>query len=157
MTDITATNDDAGTDVTILDNIAGLREAFLSQVASIPLAGDDAAARIVGQLLNAGSIDDLDAPWQSNSLREWVGRQLRVTGVKQLPSDFAHSLGVFLVVDAVDVQTGEQIVATTGSISIVAQLARAFTLNAFPLTVIPVESERPSASGYRPMHLQIVR
>jgi len=49
----------------------------------------------------------------------------------------------------------EEIVWTTGSVSVVAQLVKAFMLGALPLYATIRKAERPTANGYYPQHLEV--
>ena len=156
MTDTTVTPPTRDTELAILEDAPGVREAFLALVEEIPEATDDAYARIVRQLINAEHPSELNSPWEANTLRDRIGRPIRVDSLRRMPSDFEAGLGFFLVVQGMDMQTEEQITATTGSVAIVAQLARLQSMRALPIVVIPREAERPSRNGFRPMHLEVL-
>lgn len=141
----------------VLDSRPGVREAFMLMLTEVPDAAGDAVAGIVAQILQAERVEDLDRPWDAEGMREFIGRQIRVESLHKMPSDYAKGLGCYLVCQITDVGSGEQLVLTTGSVSIVAQLVRAYTLNALPLTVVPVQSDKPSKNGYYPMHVELVR
>jgi hypothetical protein len=125
-------------------------------IADIPEAGGDGYASILAQLATAEHPDDLDAPWRSGGLEEFVNQPLVIRGIRKMPSDFQGGLPWFLVADAAVVATGELVSITTGAVAVVAQLAKAHALGAFPWRVIPRQSERPSARGYYPQHLEVV-
>jgi len=131
-------------------------ERVRDAVRGIP--GDDGggAERIVTQLLDATTIDDLNAPWDGSSTRSLAGRRLAIRGITQRPSQFEDGAGIFLVADAVDAKTGEPAVFTTSAVSIVIQLARAWQLGLFPLIADVVVAERPTERGFYPIHLRIV-
>ena len=63
---------------------------------------------------------------------------------------------MFLVVDAADAKTGEALTFTTSAVSVVLQLARAWSLGLFPLIADVVVAERPTARGFYPYHLRII-
>lgn len=132
--------------------IARVREA----VSAIP--GDDGsgAERIVTQLLDATTIDDLNAPWAGTSGRNLAGRQLVIRGVTQRPSTFEDGAGIFLVADALDRKTGEPCVFTTSAVSVVIQLAKVHQLGMWPVIADVVVAERPTERGFYPYHLRIV-
>lgn len=141
----------------VLDSAPGVREAFMTMLAEVPDPPDDAVVRIVQQILTAEYVEDLDKPWDAEGMRDLVGRVLRVDAIHKMPSDYVKGLGTYLVCQVTVPETGEQLVVSTGSVSIVAQLVRAYTLGALPLAVVPHESEKPSKNGYRPMHLEVVK
>jgi|GEM_PF-2173570 len=125
-------------------------------VAQIP--GDDGtgAERIVTALLDAETIDDLNAPWDGTSGRNLAGRRVTIRGVTQRPSQFSDGAGIFLVADAVDTKTGEATVFTTSAISVVIQLARCHQLGLFPVIADVVVAERPTDRGFYPYHLRVI-
>ena len=131
-------------------------ERVRDAVRGIP--GDDGggAERIITALLDATSIDDLNAPWDGTSSRNLAGRRLAIRGITQRPSQFEDGAGIFLVADAVDAKTGEPAVFTTSAVSVVIQLARAWHLGLFPLIADVVVAERPTERGFYPIHLRIV-
>lgn len=136
---------------------AELEARYASLLEAIPEAGGDAVASILEAIAEAERPEDLDAPWRADGLGAYLGRRIVITAVRRLPSEYEGGLRWFLVLEGADALTGERIVATTGSVSVVAQLAKAVALDALPLEVIPRAAERPSKAGYRPQHLEIVR
>lgn len=135
----------------------GAFEAFMAMLEAVPEPDDDAAARIVLEIMAAQSIEDLDKPWDVEGMRDHDGEVLQVHSIAKMPSDYKTGLGCYLVCKCSQPGIGEVFTLTTGSVSIVAQLVRAHTLEAFPLEVVPRQSERPTRKGYRPMHLELVR
>ena len=133
-------------------------EAFQRIMADIPMSDpDDAMARIVAQILNAETPEELEEPWNGEGMRGLAGRLLRISEVRRLPSEFLSGPGWYLGCTAMLVETGESKFVTTGSLSILAQLGRAVQAGWLPLDVVPREADKPTAKGYRPMHLEIVR
>lgn len=145
-----ASNLPAPVPITALDQYAGM-------LAEVPEAGADAWESIVTAIAGAATIDEIDAPWQADGLKEYKDSPLRVTAIRKMPSDFDGGWGLYLVVDAVDVASGEKVVTTTGSVACVAQLVKAHALKAFPVVVIPRVAPKPSRNGFFPMHLELAR
>lgn len=116
----------------------------------------DAQYRIAQQILFAKDVSELDQPWSGTAgLGEYNGQEIVIHSIRRAPSSFKAGTGVFLILD-VEQATGEHTVVTTGSVSVVVQLLKAYDLNAFPLRVIPRVSDRESSNGYYPQHLEIV-
>jgi hypothetical protein len=132
-------------------------EAYEAMIADVPEAGGDGFDGILAQLALAADVAALDAPWRSGGLEEWANVPLGILGIRKMPSDYPGGLPWFLVVDAAAIDSGEKVTFTTGAVGVVAQLVKAHQLGAFPLVVIPRQSARPTASGYFPQHLEIVR
>lgn len=131
--------------------------AYEAMIATVPEAGGDGMDGILEAIARASGVADLDAPWRSSGLEDWANAPLRITGIRRMPSDYEGGLPFFLVIDAVVLSTGELITVTTGAVSIVAQLAKAWSAGWFPLDVIPRRAARASARGYFPMHLEVRR
>lgn len=151
----TPSNDQAGMDLAITD--PALVQRFAAMVGMLPTAGDDdgGAERIVAAILNAASWEDLDAPWRARGGEAYKDVPQRIESVKTRPSEYGQGLGVYVVVEAVNLSNGEGITWTTGSISIVAQLVRAHCVGALPLFATLRVAERPSKSGNFPQHLEV--
>lgn len=131
--------------------------AYESMIVDVPDAGGDGIEGILLAIATATSAAELDEPWRAGGLGRYVDEPIVVTGIRKMPSDFgAGGLAWFLIVDGAVRATGEKVAATTGSISVVAQLVKAHNLGLFPLTVIPRLSKRPTADGYFPQHLEVV-
>jgi hypothetical protein len=132
------------------------RELFASMAGMVPTSGDDGAELIVLAILGAKSFDELDAPWNSAKSEELVGVEVAIGEITRHESTYADGLGIFLVVRGKRIDTGEDVAYSTGSVSVVAQLVRAYALGAFPLYTILHKSDRPTAKGYYPLHLEIL-
>lgn len=131
-------------------------ETYEAMIESVPEAGGEGFEGILAAIALATDVRDLDAPWRSSGLADLANQPLVLTGIRKMPSDYPDGLPWFLIADGAILSTGETIAITTGAVSVVAQLVKAWTLNAFPLRVIPRVSDRPSKSGYYPQHLEIV-
>lgn len=130
---------------------------FAEMVGLLPAAEDTegGAERIIEAILNAKTWEDLDAPWRARGGEAYLGKPQRIERVTTRPSDYAKGLGVYVVVEAVDLSNGEAITWTTGSISIVAQLVKAYCVGGLPLFATIRQAERPTADGYYPQHLEV--
>jgi hypothetical protein len=136
---------------------ADLERQYSSMLATVPDATGGGLDNILEQIATATAADELDDPWESGSLRKLVDTPLVFTEIAKSPSDYTGGLAYFLIVRGAVRATGETFVATTGSVSIVAQLVKAWSLGAFPLAAIPRQAKRPTPDGYFPMHLEIIR
>lgn len=130
---------------------------FAQMAVSIPEASDEGAyENIVLQLLQAGDAAELNAPWDTTDAEKLSGHRLRIETIERRASDHAGGLGLYLVCKGTDMGTGEKFVWSTGAISIVAQLARAWHLDGFPVIAELIIADTPTASGHRPQHLQVL-
>jgi hypothetical protein len=140
--------------VVLDDRIAAMYDAM---IATVPEAGGDGIDNILVQIAQAADVADLDAPWRSTGLVELRNIPIRVTAIRRIASDYAGGLPWFLVVDAAVRATGETVTFTTGAVSVVAQLVKAWSMGAMPLDVVPRVAERASKNGYYPQHLEVIR
>jgi hypothetical protein len=132
-------------------------EAYEAMIATVPEAGGEGFEGILAAIALATDVADLDAPWRAEGLKAFVNAPIRVTGIRKMPSDYAGGLPWFLIIDGAIKATGETVAITTGAVSVVAQLVKAWQLGSYPLDVIPRIATRASRNGYFPMHLEIVR
>ncbi len=129
---------------------------FASMAMAIPDAEGSGSERILLAILQAESWDELDAPWSTEKAEAMYNIEQDVYEIMRRPSSYAGGLGMFLVVRAREAVNGRELVWTTGSISVVAQLVKAYLLGALPLRVILTRSDRPTENGYYPQHLQVI-
>lgn len=130
---------------------------FAQMAVNIPEADDGGAyENIVLQLLGATDVDGLNAPWDTSDTEKLVGCRLKIETIERRPSDFNAGLGLYLVCKGTNMDSGEKFVWSSGSVSVVAQLARAHFLNAFPVIAEIVISDTPTKNGYRPQRLNII-
>lgn len=135
-----------------------LVERFTTWFAQVPEAdSDEAVLRIVEQIFQAETPEELDNPWRGEGMRKYLGRLIRVRSIRRLPSDYATGPGWYLGCEIVMEATGEVEFTTTGSISIMAQLVTAHLKGMLPIDVVPRQAERKSRNGYFPMHLEVAR
>jgi hypothetical protein len=114
--------------------------------------------RIAAQLAAADSPEALNEPWdtQAQDMATYVGSTLIVRSVAKAQSDFAGGLPWFLIVDAIDEDTGEAVTLTTGSANIVMQLTKAYVMGWLPRRVMVEVSEKATKNGYYPQRLQFL-
>jgi hypothetical protein len=150
-----AEQDQPGTDVAITATLTPeLERVFSQMVTAIPEDDGNAIEDILATIINAASWEDLNRAWESAKGEQLAGHMLRIETVTRHESDLAGSLGFFLVVKGVDTRTGEAFAWPTGSIAVVAQLARAYLAGWLPLFGEVIIAERPTKAGFRPQHLQ---
>lgn len=146
-----------GADAPVVISKAAI-EAFAAAMSSIPEASQDGYESILLQLASVEDPSQLDAPWRAEGMRAYLDEPLEIRGLRRIESDYEGGLPFFLVVDAVSLSTGELVTFTTGAVGPVGQLAKAYQLDAIPgWRVIPRQADRPSANGYRPQHLEVMR
>ena len=146
----------AGQDIAPAVSDATLK-IFAQMAAGIPESDDsEAYESIVTQLLAADNVDALNAPWDTDTAEKLAGHQVRIDELTRRPSDFKGGLGLYLVCKGVDQGTGERITVTTGAVSVVAQLARAYFVAGLPIVAQWIIGDPSPRTGRRPQHLQII-
>lgn len=108
---------------------------------------------IAERLANAQSPEELFREDQATGWREMQEKPHMVRSVKWLPSTYPGSIGFYGIVNAVDTETGEQRILTTGSVGVMMQLARGLQMDWFDQPVMLIESPNETANGGRPLKL----
>src|ERR1700756_5405372 len=136
---------------TILTRIQELQTTIQPLLDDVPDSNedDDAFIRILEQLSAAQTLEDLQAPWDSNGLEKYVDQSILVTAIRKSPSRFQGGFSHFLVLDA-KTKDGELVVTTTSSGAVVVQLLKIRALGQLPTLVIPRAAT--TAKGYTAMH-----
>jgi hypothetical protein len=132
-------------------------KAFGGMFDKVSEPSGEAYDRILEQIAAATDVDSLDSPWRSGSLGAMNGKEILVNGISKMPSDYDGGFGFFLLIDAIDKETGERVLLTTGAVAVVAQLVRANALDLFPVSFKVTVSEKPTKNGYHPIHLSVIR
>lgn len=136
------------------DMVIANLQALLDVIPEAP-EGDEYV--VVERILSARNIDELDSPWDANSLEHYLNKRLVFVGARRRQSDFQDGIGWYLILDIVEKETGEAATVTTGSVSIVTQIMMAARMVEFPFEATPVVSRKPTARGYYPQHLEQIR
>lgn len=128
-----------------------LLKQFVDMVGVIPDYESGGGEGILEAILTAKKFEEVDAPWKGG--RELpVGRNVVVIACYKAPSDYPGGLPFFLVLDCIDVNTGEIKQYQIGATSVVAQMVRYHALSAFPIGGSAVEAKKRSKNGYLPVH-----
>lgn len=130
-------------------------EAFRQMGFLIPEIEADGGIGIVMDIMNASTLEELDAAWEENNNDRLLNKPLLITQVRRGDSEYKDGLGLFLSVNATVIHSGEDVIFSTGSVSTVAQLVRAYTLKSYPFVAMLVKADKPSKNGYYPQHLVI--
>jgi len=148
-------DDQQSAEVAVINDEALLAK-FAEMAVMIPADVGGGVEDILAKILSATTWDQLDEPWETSTVDDILGKTLRITSVVRRPSTFHSGLGLFVIVKLLDPRNGTEYVKTTGSVSIVAQLARAYAMGVTAMTVQWCRAERPSENGFYPQHLKII-
>lgn len=147
-------DDQQSAEVAVMMNTELLAQ-FAEMAVAIPREDGDGTEAILTQILNAQTWEELDSPWETSPLDDILGKRLKLTRATRRPSTFDGGLGQFLVLHLLDPKDGKTYVKTTGSISVVGQVAVLYFRQWMPALIEWRRADRPSANGYYPQHLVI--
>lgn len=132
-------------------------ERYVSTINELVVDDPDAIAlKIAQRRLAATSVDQLLAPQEVKSAREYVYRPLHITEVHFNKSRFDGGVQVYAIFDALDESTGEVGTFACGAADVLVQLFKLVEWGALPLTVQVVPAKNPSSNGHFPLHLEAV-
>lgn len=115
---------------------------------------EQATRDIVMQILQAEDVDAVLEGANVTPARDLLGVPLRINGAKAKKSAYEDGATMYVLIDAVNLATGEMVKISCGARNVMAQLFRTYQLNGFPLDCRILESERPTAEGFRPLWLK---
>ena len=105
--------------------------------------------RFAEQLLTATTVDDLLAESPNTGWGQHEGRSVLVRNVSYAPSTKKGPLGFYAIVNAVDVETNEPLLLTSGSENVVMQLARLVQIGG---TDVPVKLSAGTTADGNTVH-----
>jgi hypothetical protein len=121
----------------------------------MPLADPtQAAIEIVAGILSATSPEQVLKRRETYSSRDLVGVPLEIRGYRVFNSAFESGPRVFFACDARRLDTGEEIIVTSGAANILAQLVALRKLGALPAKVRVATTAKPTRQGYYPLWLE---
>lgn len=118
---------------------------------------EEISRQIIMQLLAASSDEELSNFGSAVGWRDLEGVPILLSGFRWRPSSFDEGGPVYVIVNGTRTDTGEQLVLTTGSSNVLAQLSnmarRGVLVGA---TWKLVKPDKATANGYYPLHLEQV-
>ena len=141
------------TDLAVAEQATGL-ETIQAVLANIPQADTDPTERMVA-FITTQPAEKWESLWAGlPSARDYVGRPIIVHDLRARESDFEGPLGVYLILDATDVETGaHELISCSSQMSIV-QLVTLRRRGQLPAKVEFVAKDKPTKAGFRPIHLR---
>ena len=125
-------------------------------IATIPSADSDPTERMVEFILSQPA-EKWDELWAGlPSIRDYKGRVITVRNIRVRPSDFEGGVGVYFILDALDVETGQDKLISCSSQMAMVQLLALYRDKRLPATVEVVEKEKKTARGFLPIHLRYI-
>lgn len=112
------------------------REAQLAHIESLVLSVPEAESgdefEILARLANATTPDELNMGDGLPAIKDLVGRTLIVRGIARRESDKQYDTAWYLVIDATDANTGEEVRCQTSAKVAMMQLVQLHNMQAFP-------------------------
>lgn len=128
------------------------RLAFEEWLGAIDVGPEpDPMLAILERIMAAGGIEDL--PGIANTL-PWklaLGRPFEVIDWRDRESDYDQGLARYMLVDAIDLETGEKVTLSTGAANVMAFLFVAKRRGWLPVQMQVVEASRPTEKGFKPL------
>lgn len=148
----------ASTDLASLDEfdriLTGQAEAPPVEVIDDPA---EISRQIIMQLLNAQSDEELQNFGGATGWRELEGVPIVLKGFRWRPSSFDEGGPLYVIVNGFNADTGEQVVLTTGSANVLAQLSNMARRGTLVDSVWKLaKAEKETSRGFRPLHLEQV-
>ena len=145
--------DTPSTDIVALDTpdamVSALQGTYVPEVEDPEVI----ARSIMDRILAAPSADDVLGGGEAVHSQDVLGRPFTLQGLRLLRSAFDAGPGVFAVLDAAMLDSGEKLAITCSGRNVMAQAVRLAQLDALPVDVKIVQADRPTASGYYPLWL----
>lgn len=140
-----------------LDRLPAAIREYLNNSGSLePEDPEDVQRRIAERILSADTPEGVLGPQGTSSWGSMVDRPLVVMSFRWRESDLSEGAGAYAVVEAVDPDTGEQLVLTTGAYGVLVQLYQLWKLGALPAKLVLKLNAKATARGYRPAYLAAV-
>ncbi len=145
----------SSTDLATLDEF----DAIITGMAEAPEAVEadpaEVSREIVAQLLAATSDEELELKGSTSWRDELMERPIEIRGFRWRKSDYAEGAPVYVLVQGVDLTTGEYHAAIScGSYNVLAQLSNLARRGQIPGAVWSLaKADKPTANGFYPLWL----
>ena len=131
--------------------------ALRSALAEIPTVDEDPTPKMMAAILAAPDASSWEDLFNAAHFKDYNGRKLRVHAFRQAESQYSGGLGVYFLLDATDLETGEDIVMTCGSDMAMAQLLNCWRRGDLPHDFEVVKKDRPTKAGFYPMRFRSLK
>jgi hypothetical protein len=132
-----------------------LMAQFGDVLAQLATVEEDPTPRMMAAIMAAPTAESWEELFSSQSFKDMARRRIRITAIRSAESQYPESrLGIFLVCDFADLETGETSVMTCGSEMAIAQLLNCFRRGDLPHDFEVMVKDTPTRRGFRPMRLR---
>lgn len=113
-------------------------------------SSESMARGIIERNLRAESVEDVFAEQTTIACKDYVGRAIRVTSIRLAEGEIDGAATTYMLIDAIDMETGEQLVMNTGAPQITSKLFNLHLKGALPIEVV-VREVSPAKRGRNPV------
>lgn len=128
--------------------------ALRAVLATIPAVEDDPTPRMMAAILESPDASSWEELFSAEHFKDYAGRKIRVHTFRVAESQYPGGLGVYFLLDATDLETGEDVVMTCGSDMAMAQLLNCWRRGDLPHDFEVVRKDRPTKAGFYPMRFR---
>ncbi len=134
------------------------REAILDLIAGRTLvdveSSEEAQFAIARQILEATTLDDAVRPRTSIATRDVVGKPFEMRSFRIRPGEIEGRKGNYVLIEAVDLDSGELVTLNTSAPNVIAVLYRAAMDDALPIRVTVEHAQAAKAGRSAPLTLK---
>ena len=131
-----------------------LAETIKEILATVPDVVEDPTPTMIAAVLHMAGPEEWESLFAAESFKDLNGKRLQINAFRASPSQYEGRLGVFLILDAIDLETGEARIVTCGSEMAMAQVLNAWDKGRLPVRVEVFKKETPTKRGYFPMRFK---
>jgi hypothetical protein len=131
-----------------------LAETIREILATVPDVVEDPTPTMIAAVLHMAGPEEWESLFAAESFKDLNGKRLQVNAFRASPSQYEGRLGVFLILDAVDLASGEARIVTCGSEMAMAQILNAWHRGRLPIQVEVFKKETPTKRGFYPMRFK---
>ena len=115
---------------------------------------EQASRDIVMQILAAEDVDAVFDIAGTTPVNEILGKAIQIDKARAMRSAYDAGATMYLLLDVVDLETGESLKVTCGARNVMAQLYRITQVGRLPVKGRICQTDRPTAAGYYPLWLK---
>lgn len=138
------------------DQVEGVLRGTISSIDALKIEDPrEVQMQIIARILDSDGLDEILGGTTSTQGKDILGRPFTLRGARWMRSSLAdeQALPLFIIMDCSMLDTGEELAVTTGALNVLAQVFAMQKQDLLPADVKLVESEKPTAQGYRPQWL----
>lgn len=132
-----------------------LMAQFAPVLESIPWDADDNGEGILSRMLNAEKWEDLNATGKLPAFRDLAPCRLKVESISKRESDIGGKMPVYLMVDCVNLATGEKLRAQTSAGQPFLAMAMLHHLGNLPAVIEVKFADKVTRSGFKPLNVTV--